>query len=633
MKFLSKDSMKKTAIILIFLTLFNFMIPTYSNAGLDETLMNPVKDLLIFIGDGILGIMQWNTLGVFEVTMSSDVAKQMNGFTKGLAYTANGVGNFFGGVVSVITFGGINPDWGVSNLDKISDVGYIRYTPDKIFTNQIPLFDVNFFKPKDKISFALNGIQTNIKMDEVDRYKEAVNRLVECNYSNKGDAWNDAVILLEFTNRIKNDLNSDNEIGIPAIQDFCAKIRDDYMDSNTDIEKTKNDISQMKAPLQIIYTDVFNESNSVVSKSSAKILRETVSKWYVILETIALVGMLSVLVYTGIRILITSVAKDKAKYKQMLIDWLVGICLLIFMQYIMSFSFNFVDKITDMVNKMCNGSTSTFFNNARTFAGYSKTGFKAWGYTVIYLILVFITVYFTFVYLKRVVYMAFLTMISPLVAFTYPIDKMGDGSAQAFNMWFKEYIFNLLIQPMHLILYTVLIGTAADLANEYVIYAIVALGFMTQAEKLLRKFFGFEKASTPGLLPVSAGGALMMEGFRKLTGWGPHAHNGKAKAPKVEDKGGNKGKIKTRSINPYEDNGKLSSRLQEIENASNGASITSSGNSIKISGGLVDGKKLTEDILIGNDKKPNAMPKVAATGPSSISSKQPSKFKRALRWN
>ena len=38
--------------------------------------------------------------------------------------------------------------------------------------------------------------------------------------------------------------------------------------------------------------------------------------------------------------------------------------------------------------------------------------------------------------------MAFLTLIAPLVALTYPIDKMNDGQAQAFNRWMKEYIFN-----------------------------------------------------------------------------------------------------------------------------------------------------------------------------------------------
>ena len=47
-------------------------------------------------------------------------------------------------------------------------------------------------------------------------------------------------------------------------------------------------------------------------------------------------------------------------------------------------------------------------------------------------------------------------MIAPFVALTYPIDKLNDGQAQGFNKWLKEYIFNLLIQPMHLLLYTIL---------------------------------------------------------------------------------------------------------------------------------------------------------------------------------
>ena len=40
-----------------------------------------------------------------------------------------------------------------------------------------------------------------------------------------------------------------------------------------------------------------------------------------------------------------------------------------------------------------------------------------------YLIIVGYTVTFTIMYFKRFLYIAFLTMIAPLVALTYPIDK------------------------------------------------------------------------------------------------------------------------------------------------------------------------------------------------------------------
>lgn len=145
---------------------------------------------------------------------------------------------------------------------------------------------------------------------------------------------------------------------------------------------------------------------------------------------------------------------------------------------------------------------------------------RQFGYTLIFVGLVMYTILFLFRYLKRLLMLAFLTVIAPFVAMTYPLDKMNDGNAQAFNMWLKEYLFNLLIQPVHLILYTILIGSAIDFAADNLLYALAVFGFMLQAEKIMRRFFGFDKAST--LEGGSAlGGALAMQGInqlRRLTG-------------------------------------------------------------------------------------------------------------------
>ena len=43
----------------------------------------------------------------------------------------------------------------------------------------------------------------------------------------------------------------------------------------------------------------------------------------------------------------------------------------------------------------------------------------------------------------------FLIMIAPLITVTYAIDKAGDGKAQAFSIWIKEFAVNVLIQPLH----------------------------------------------------------------------------------------------------------------------------------------------------------------------------------------
>ena len=56
----------------------------------------------------------------------------------------------------------------------------------------------------------------------------------------------------------------------------------------------------------------------------------TVAKWYNAIRNLSVIGLLSVLVYSGIRILISSSVDDRAKYKQRIFDWLVAMCLIIF---------------------------------------------------------------------------------------------------------------------------------------------------------------------------------------------------------------------------------------------------------------------------------------------------------------
>ena len=261
-------------------------------------------------------------------------------------------------------------------------------------------------------------------------------------------------------------------------------------------------------------------------KSSVAKLRPVIARWYVSIRNIALVGLLSVLVYIGIRMLVASASSDKAKYKQMLMDWVVALCLLFVFHFIMSFVMVIIDNITDMLGS---GSTSIrvqigedgeqFSTNLIGLARLgveSKDASEKISFTIIYLVLVIYTGIFTFVYLKRLLYMAFLTLMAPLVTLTYPIDKISDGKAQAFDTWLKEYIFNALLQPFHLLLYTILVTSAIELAANNMLYAIAAIGFLLPAEKLLRKMFGFGKADTASSLGSFAGGALAAQAISKV---------------------------------------------------------------------------------------------------------------------
>lgn len=256
-----------------------------------------------------------------------------------------------------------------------------------------------------------------------------------------------------------------------------------------------------------------SEGEDMVLESSASILQTVVSRWYVALRNIAIVALLSILLYLGIRIVISSSSAEKALYKQTLLDWFIALILVFGMHYIMSFALTVTESISEILNNTTNrlivvpvnissqvNDWQVEFKLVTNLTGYvrlvagiansQENTLLAVEYAIIYLIMIAYTVMFTIIYLKRVIYMAFLTIIAPLTAVTYPFRKKNGPGGNAFAVWFREYIVNLLIQPIHLLLYAVTVGATMDLAAEHPIYAIIVLACLIPAEKMFIEIFG-----------------------------------------------------------------------------------------------------------------------------------------------
>ncbi|MBR3003358.1 MAG: hypothetical protein IKF38_07410, partial [Clostridia bacterium] len=259
--------------------------------------------------------------------------------------------------------------------------------------------------------------------------------------------------------------------------------------------------------------------------SIAHQLQQTIGTWYKAFRNIAVVALLSILVYLGIRILISSTADDKAKYKETIKDWLIALVLIFAMHIIMSFVIMIVNQINSLFININNSiyvwyegkvAFRSNFTGVMRFLAQSNDLGNAWAYTIIYLILVAYTVSFTFQYLKRVLYIAFYTMIAPLVAITYPLDKLGDGKSQAFNKWLREYVMTMALQPIHLIIYTMVVSSAMTLSIKSPLYAIVAIGFLIPAEQFIKSLFGIESKADSGFAAGAATTAVAMNALGKM---------------------------------------------------------------------------------------------------------------------
>ena len=251
----------------------------------------------------------------------------------------------------------------------------------------------------------------------------------------------------------------------------------------------------------------------VLYESTAKKLQNTIATWYKALRRIALVGLLSVLVYIGIRMVMCSASQEKSKYKKMMVDWLAALCLLFTLHYIMSITLTITQEISNVFET---GESDVLLNKLRSEVRRGSSWGEVLAKTIMYVVLVIYTVTFTFRYIKRVIYMAFYTLIAPLITLTYPLDKIKDGQAQAFNMWIKEYVFTALIQVVHLVIYSVLVGSAIELVDNYELYAIIVIMFIKQAEDTIKKMFGFDKSETVGTLGAAATGGLLMSAINKM---------------------------------------------------------------------------------------------------------------------
>lgn len=223
-------------------------------------------------------------------------------------------------------------------------------------------------------------------------------------------------------------------------------------------------------------------------------LKESTAGWFYACRLLAMMINLCVLIYIGIKMAISTVSSEEARYKKMLISWLESMVVLFLLHYIMSFAISLGNIVLNIIYNLREGMTVEGFETIIMGKIYNaiseKTGMQVFLYSVFFWFLTLIQVKFFITYFKRVLSIMFLTIIAPFITVTYPIDKMGDNKAQAFEAWFKEYIINIAIQPIHAAIYLVFVFTAGSIAEQAPFVAMVFLLSLGRVENLVRNVFG-----------------------------------------------------------------------------------------------------------------------------------------------
>jgi len=254
--------------------------------------------------------------------------------------------------------------------------------------------------------------------------------------------------------------------------------------------------------IKLIDINFFEFKNTAGEDSMVLTVRKAVSTWYYVMRNIAAAILMVILIYVGIRMAISTVAQEKARYKQSLIDWVVSLALVFLMQYIILFTIYINDALVAAIEKTAVqvADVRHAYGEIGRMAISPFRGVDGFAALIVYGLLVWQTLGLLFSYFNRMMKCAFLIIISPLVTLTYAIDKLADSKAQALGNWLREYIFTVLIQPFHCIMYAALVSTAMNMLSKAkdgdvmpkAILAIMCVMFMKTAEKIIRKIFAFK---------------------------------------------------------------------------------------------------------------------------------------------
>ena len=192
-------------------------------------------------------------------------------------------------------------------------------------------------------------------------------------------------------------------------------------------------------------------------------LKSAVAGIYILLRNLAAVILLCLLIYTGIRIVLSARSpEEQSKWRGYLYDWLKALILLIFMHLIMITIFNVTDILANALAENL-GDNQSITSKIRGTIKESLGSVELITATILYIYTTYLTVVFTFAYFRRVLWTSILIIMAPNVAAIY---ATGNEGKNIYQRWFREFLMNCLIQPYHVITYYVLVMLPLNMSGK-----------------------------------------------------------------------------------------------------------------------------------------------------------------------
>ncbi len=258
-------------------------------------------------------------------------------------------------------------------------------------------------------------------------------------------------------------------------------------------------------------------------KSPVYFLRTLCAHWFVLGMNLSLAAMIIIIIYTGIRMALTTIAEKKAEYKEMLFNLVKAIAKIFMLAAIMALIIMISQYVTSIFadhgpnpDDPISGKNLYVTMVTRALGSFS---FKAKIPAAILFFGLTLTFFkFCFRYTKRLLNTYLLIIIAPILVAKDAYEGASGKQGKTFSAWLQEFTLNVALQPAHALIYTSLVYVALkngtnDILSFFV--AVLIMNFMVSADKIFFKIFNMRFTKGPG----AAGAAdALTEGVKMYAG-------------------------------------------------------------------------------------------------------------------
>ncbi len=279
----------------------------------------------------------------------------------------------------------------------------------------------------------------------------------------------------------------------------------------------------------IVENICFATSSYAAGETLGQLMRKNVSEWYRFILRVSMAVYVIAYLIIIIKLLLNRTPDSLKTIKESVLTFFVMFIIIYSLHYLMIAVFNLNNEGINIAKKV-GANFSGIDMSSDEYDLYQTALSKAYEISAVpgfigllmYLLLVYYTYKFVFVYARRYINIIVLILLAPIIFVVSTIQKILFGRKDdKIKKWIKEFLFNVLIQTFHAVYYSMLIGLTLKLSdnNENLIGALLTLimfGFIFSIDGIIRKMFNIVGGSTK--ISSRNAASLLLDVTEKLPG-------------------------------------------------------------------------------------------------------------------